>query len=382
MGQRDLPVPKLTFFPLGNADCCRVDLANRKKLLFDYADMRCEDEGTDKRIDLKKVLRDDLNADKRCDFNVVAFTHLDNDHICGASEFFEFLNDEKRQGGDRVKMIELWVPAFVICEDPKECSEEARLIQKEARYRLKQGKGIRVFSRPDALKAWMDKNGIDFEGVKHLITDAGQVVPGFTLAADGVEFFVHSPFASRRNDGTFNDRNTNSLVLQATFVVDGIQTKLLLAADSTHDVLTEIVSITRAKKRSERLEWDVFKLPHHSSYKSLSPDRGDDITTPVSDVKWLFEDQAQPKATVVSTSWAIPSKGSKADDDQPPHRQAAKYQTGIASNRNGQFIVTMEHPKVSAPDALVITIDKFKATITTRAIGAAYITSRAAPRAG
>ena len=42
---------KLNFFPLGNADCCRIDLQNGKKLLFDYAHMRCAEDPTDKRID-------------------------------------------------------------------------------------------------------------------------------------------------------------------------------------------------------------------------------------------------------------------------------------------------------------------------------------------
>jgi hypothetical protein len=30
----------LTFYPLGNADCCLIDLANGKKILFDFADKR------------------------------------------------------------------------------------------------------------------------------------------------------------------------------------------------------------------------------------------------------------------------------------------------------------------------------------------------------
>lgn len=372
----------LSFFPTGNADCCRMTLANGKKLLFDYADMRCVDDDDDKRIDLKKALRDDLKTAKRSDYDVVAFTHLDNDHICGSTEFFELQHAAKYQGGDRIKITELWVPAFVICEDPEECTEEARIIQKEARYRLKQASGIRVFSRPDALKAWMAKNGVEFEKVKHLITDAGQIVPGLTLAADHVEFFAHSPFATHHNDGTFTDRNTNSLVMQATFEVDGTTTKLMLAADSTFDVLTEIVNITRAKMNDVRLEWDVFKLPHHCSYKSLSSERGKEKTTPVDEVKWLFEDQAQPAAIVVSTSKPIPAKDADDDDDQPPHRQAANYQRDTASSRKGQFLVTMEYPKESAPEELVVTIDKLKATVNKRAIGAAYITSRDAPRAG
>ena len=39
---------KLSFFPLGNGDCFRVDLANGKKVLFDYADMLCADDAMDR----------------------------------------------------------------------------------------------------------------------------------------------------------------------------------------------------------------------------------------------------------------------------------------------------------------------------------------------
>lgn len=31
---------KVTFFPLGNADCTRIVLANGKRVLFDYANTR------------------------------------------------------------------------------------------------------------------------------------------------------------------------------------------------------------------------------------------------------------------------------------------------------------------------------------------------------
>ena len=41
---------KLTFFPLGNADCCRIDLEAGEKILFDYADMRCAEDDSDLRI--------------------------------------------------------------------------------------------------------------------------------------------------------------------------------------------------------------------------------------------------------------------------------------------------------------------------------------------
>lgn len=371
-------MPKLTFFPLGNADSCLIDLAGGQKLLFDYANVRCADDPNDRRVDLAARLRDDLALAKRSSFDVVGITHLDDDHIHGASEFFHLRHAAKYQGEGRIKIDVLWVPAAVIIEDG--CDDEAKIIQAEARYRLREGSGIRVFSRPAKLDAWLRANGLTLESRKHLITDAGQIVPGFTKAVDGVEFFVHSPFASRLEDGTVLDRNVDALALQATFVVDGVETKLFLASDLDHQALSEIVRITRLKGRDERLEWDVCKLPHHCSYLSLGPDKGKEKTKPVPAVAWLFEDQGQEGGVVVSTSKPIPLND---DDPQPPHRQAANYHRDIAVSRNGYFKVTMEHPTSTRPDLLVITIDRHKASIYMRAatVGASVITSRT-PRAG
>lgn len=106
-------MPKLVFYPLGNADCYRMDLANGEKLLFDYADTRCRDDKDDKRVDLPAELRKDLNAAGRKYYDVVAFSHLDQDHTCGSSEFFYLEHDKKYQSDDRIKINELWVPAAV-----------------------------------------------------------------------------------------------------------------------------------------------------------------------------------------------------------------------------------------------------------------------------
>ena len=185
---------KVTFFPLGNADGCRIDTAAGKKFLFDYANMRNTEDKADKRIDLPAVLKEDLKAAKRDGYDVAGFTHLDNDHVCGAPDFFYFEHAAKYQSKDRVKIGQMWVPAAVIVEDRPD--GDAGVVQAEARYRLKNKKGIRVFSRPDRLRDWMTKQGLNIEEYKEFITDAGGTVPDFNLPTDGIEFFVHSPLRS------------------------------------------------------------------------------------------------------------------------------------------------------------------------------------------
>jgi hypothetical protein len=62
---------KLTFHPLGNADCTRIDLADGRKILVDYADMRNANDQWDARTDLPTVLKADLRETKRDYYDTV-----------------------------------------------------------------------------------------------------------------------------------------------------------------------------------------------------------------------------------------------------------------------------------------------------------------------
>lgn len=367
---------KLTFFPIGNADCCLIDLDNKKKILFDYANCKDPDDEDDLRIDLAAALKSDLDKDKIDHYDVVAFTHADDDHIHGFSEFFYLEHAEKYQDNKRIKINELWVPAALIIEEGLE--DEAAVLRSEARHRFKAGKNIRVFSRPNRLKEWADKEGINIEDRKNIISDAGQLVPGFDKISQGVEFFVHSPFAIHQEDKLI-DHNDSALIMQAVFSYNGVETRLFLSSDATYDILTDIVNITKYHKRDDRLVWDVMKIPHHCSYTALSEEKGEDKTEPAEEVKWFFE-QGQQKGLMVSPSNIIPDND---DDDLPPHRQAANYYKERAVAINGEFIAMMEFPKKSAPAPLVITIDNYGATLKkTIAVGGFDIINRPAPKAG
>jgi len=375
---------KLTFYPLGNADCCLIELDGGKKILFDYANTRDPEDNEDLRCDLPALLREKLESENRKYFDVVAITHLDEDHYKGAAELFWLDHAEKYQSEDRVKIETLWVPAAAITETSFE-KAEAKILQKEARYRLKKGQGIRVFSRPERLREWCEANDVSLDDRLDLITNAGQLVPEFTLVQDGVEFFVHSPFAKRLNDDEIEDRNEDAIVVQATFSVQDVRTQVLLLADVTHEVLSDIVAITRdMKERPERLAWDIAELPHHCSYLALGTDKGEDKTQPVENVDWLWREQGQEHGIIVSTSKPIPVKGSDEDDDaNPPHRQAANYYGDVVANLSGEFRVTMEWPRKEAPRPLVIEIAESKASVDKSSeTASAHLTSRRAPRAG
>jgi len=345
----------MKFFPTGNADTTFIQLANNQVVLMDYAHMRNANDPYDKRIDLPSAIREALEDAGQASFRVVAFTHLDKDHIFRSSEFFWFEHAQRYQGGDRVKIDELWVPAGAITE--MSLDDDARVIRQEARYRLKEGRGIKVFSRPEALASFLEENGLSIAQRQHCIVDAGTLVPGFDKwGPEAAEFFVHSPFAWRTDAGLI-DRNQGSIVVQMTLREGLSETYALLGADIDHESLSQIVRTSRKHGNEHRLHWDVLKLFHHCSYLSLSPDKGEDMTEPVEDVKWLFEKLARQHEKIVSPSWPIPKKGTPEDDDvQPPHRQAAAYYKKIIRDSDGEFLVTMETPSEARPKPIRLKI--------------------------
>lgn len=368
---------QMTFFPLGNADTTLVRLADDRLVLFDYADRRDRNNYLDRRCNLPHELRNEMNLAEKQDFAVVCFTHLDDDHVCGAPDFFWFEHAAKYQGPGRAKIAELWVPAAAITEEGVD--GDARIIRQEARDRLKRGKGIKVFSRPETLRSFLAANGIRLEDRESCIIDAGRLVPGFSkLASEKAEFFVHSPFAWRSDERGLEDRNQDSIIVQVTFSEQGSETHVLLGADADHETLTELVKATKRHGNEDRLEWDVLKLFHHCSYLSLGPVRGTDRTQPVDEVKWLMEEQARDGCIVISPSKEIPAKGTAEDrDPQPPHRQAANYYKGMLDEKNGEFRATMETPDKAKPKTFRVEITPMGAAVTfiaTTSIGTATST--------
>lgn len=373
---------KLTFFPIGNADTCLIELKDGRRMLVDFADMADKHDESDKRCDLTKLLTEDFEKAGVDQYHIVAFSHLDDDHCNRASEYFWLDHAKAYQGDGRKKIGTLWVPAGAITEEG--LKDDARTIRQEARHRLKEGKGIIVFSRPERLKDWLEENGLTVEDRADCFVDAGQFVPGLTLKSDAVEVFAHSPHATRTDENGLEDRNGDSLVFQMRFREGSYNTDVLFAADVDHEVLAEIVDITKHHKNDDRLHWNIYKLPHHCSYTAIGPDKGADKTSPTAQIEWLCEEQGEHSGFVVSSSKPIPSKGTVADKDkQPPHRQAAAYyQEDVVESDH--LLVTMEHGKVSAPKPIELEIGPKGAS--KKALGvpaaAALVGGASAPRAG
>jgi hypothetical protein len=352
-----------------------MQLSNNLQFVFDYADMRDPADDKDKRLPLAKQFKEDIGWPKRKEIDVLAFTHGDNDHVKGASEMFWLDHAEKYQGSDRVKVKELWVPAALIVEEGSE--DDTRVIRTEARHRFLQKSGIKVFARPEHLKEWLESKGKKLADYQHLIVNAGLCVPGFTLENQGIEFFTHSPFSTRTEEGEL-DRNDNCLVMQATIRESGHDTRFLITADSTWDSWVDIVQTTRAHKNDNRLAWDLLKIPHHCSYLSMAEEKGKTKTKPTPEFAWMLE-QGTERAVMVSSSWQIPA----GTEDQPPHVETYRRYKETADKLDADLIVTMEHPNTSNPKPVIITIDASGVTLKREIASAiSIITSTQSPRVG
>ncbi len=339
-------------FPLGNADCTLIQTSTSKNILWDYANMNGE-----LHCDLPKELNKHVTSDY---YDVVCFTHGDEDHVKGMSDYFFLEYAEKYQKGERKKIKDLWVPAALLLESSNDLCTDATILKAEAKYRfLTLKKSIKVFSKPDSLKEWVEKHGVKFSEVEHLIVDAGKCVSGWDKTTEGVEFYVHSPFKGHVDENTIIDRNTTAIIVQAVFG-NKVETKFLLGGDADSGNLTDIVKITRYHKNLDRLKWNIIHLFHHCSYKALNvSEKGKTKTSPLEDVKFLMEDQSEKDCLIISPSDIIPT----SDESQPPHFQAANYyKEDVIGKENGQFIVTMEYPSKTKPEPLEIEIkdDGFK----------------------
>lgn len=353
----------MTFYPIGNAETCLLELENKTKILFDYASVYTGDENDD-RYDIQKELS------KIEKFNIVMFSHAHKDHTKGASDFFYLDHAKKYQSDDRKKFDELWVSSAFLIDTDLEAMSDAKIIRNEARYRLKNGYGIKVFAEPSSLSDWLEQQEIDYEDVKHLIVHAGQIIEDKAVFGENVQIFVHAPFS--KDSEEVQDKNDPSIVLQVRLENNKQITNILITGDTPHEILDKIVDISKSNKNEDRLSWDVYDIPHHCSYTGLN-EKEDDKVIPTENVKWLLE-QSCKNAIMIASCDKI------TDVSSPPHLIAKEAY--IQNTKDDvKFYSTMEHLDSGKPTPIVLNIDQFGVTVKSSNISKEFV-NRYAPRAG
>lgn len=376
------------FYPVGHGDTSQIVLNNGRRVLFDFNHSSASEDSTRPEINLKAELKAELTAAGRDYFDVVAFTHADLDHIQGSTEFFELQHAKKYQGDDRVKIQELWMPAAMLLQqaDNDSQSDEFVILRQEGRHRLLEGKGIRVFSQPKALMDWLTPKlkdrGESATARDHLFVDAGTIVDGFTLAEDKVEFFCHSPFIKHCDEGDII-RNTASLIFNVRLDADGEIFDYLEVGDATWESLGDIVDTTKYHGNMDRLEWDIYNIPHHCSYLALSDEKGEKKTVPKQKVQEIL-DAGRKGAYVVSCSPPCTDIKDSYEQKQPPHIQARKaYESSLDAVGGRKFLVTMEEPNANKPEPITFELTSSgNSWIKSGAVGAVGAAVSSPSRAG
>lgn len=379
---------QIVFYPVGNGDTSQIVLGQGRRVLFDFCHRTNADNPDTPEIDLKKRLKAELDSAGRDYFDVVAFTHADADHIQGSTEFFELQHAAKYQGAGRIKIKQLWVPAAMVLESASndQQSDEFVILRQEARHRLLEGKDILVFSKPKVLMDWLEpklkERGEAASARDHLFIDAGTLVPGFRLASDGAEFFCHSPFIKHCDDGDII-RNSAALVFNVRLQAGANTFDYLEVGDADWEDLEEIVRITKWHGNDDRLAWDLFNIPHHCSYLSLSDMKGEKETAPKPLVKELLL-AGKSDSYIVSCSKPAADVKESYDQIQPPHIQARKaYERYLKEVAGRKFLVTMEEPNATKPEPLVFDVTAGGVSWTkTALIGAPAIVASRPSRAG
>lgn len=376
----------VTFYPVGNGDTSLINLNNGKQILFDF---RQNSKSTDENMpeyDVSKALDDELGD--KTSFETVAFTHADKDHIEGSTGYFYLEYAKKYQGEGRKKIDELWVPAAMLLESAEKDKQSSEFViwRQEARYRLKNKFGIKVFSKPGELVALIESWDMSEDELSDFIVDAGTIVDSYSLEEDGVEFFVHSPFmkhVDEEGEDIKKIRNQAALIFNVKFFIENETYNYLAVGDSTWEVLEDIVEITQSKGNEERLKWDLFNIPHHCSYLALSEEKGGRETTPKEKVEELLL-QGNKDSYLICSSEPIGSDSEALKQIQPPHLQAKRcYETYLRKVKGRKFIVTMEHESKLKPKPIVIKFEKSGISKKGVVVTAAITTAAAKPaRAG
>lgn len=360
---------KFTIYPLGNAETCLLELNNGGKVLFDYAAMKDQNSSTDVRYDIKK----ELGAIK--EFDVVMFSHAHDDHTKGASEFFYLEYAEKYQSDDRAKIKDLWVSAAFLLDTSLESGSDAKIIRSEARHRLKNKAGVKIFGFPDGLSDWLEEQEIDYDDVSHLIVHAGEIMDLPDPLGDEIQIFVHAPFSDDSEE--VQDKNNPSIVLQVRVFNEERETNILITGDTPYEVLDKIVEITQSNDNEEYLNWDIYDIPHHCSYTGLNEKGEKDVRTitPTENIQWLLKQSGKG-------AYLVASCDKVTEETSPPHMCAKRaYEQYSASD--AKVMVTMEHipSKSTKPTPIRFEINEQGLTLKEDRVLQDFLL-KSAPRAG
>jgi len=374
---------KITFFPVGNGDMTLIALESGRKILIDLNIRADADDPNDTTPDVAKQLRERLERDEsdRLFVDALLVSHPDKDHCTGLAKHFHLGSaSDWSKALDKILIRELWSSPMVfrrasknhiLCEDAKAFSAEAR---RRVKY-YKDGNLLKDGERILILGEDQDGKSDGLDAILVRVDNQFSKVNGSEDWSMIGRLLAPIPKSDDDTEETLS-KNHSSTIIQFSLTGDGHSDMCRFLTGGDAEVAIWERLWTRHEHRRDWLSYDVMQTPHHCSWHTLSYDswseKGEDAQVCHAAKEALS--QSRGNAIIVASSKPI-----KADDCDPPCTRAKREYVTMAE----QFLVTMEHPKESAPAPLEIKITQVGCTVIKQAtIGSATIISRPAPRAG
>lgn len=351
---------KMTFYQVDNGASVVVTLDDETHMLLDIKQKPDDTTDDDKTEDVHASLLKTLpKRDGRRRLTVFALTHADLDHCQGFSRVF-FYPGQGEDDDELIGIDELWVTAEIFNE---KLSGPAKDVQKEARRRLrlwsdkdkhadaeKLGNMLVVFGRSDS------------EDLGHLPASrhpgAGTVVKSIAgQTRSDFELFVHCPF-SYLLDNDEELRNDTSLILQMSMTDGDSEAALLIGGDAGCKVWKTVYNKSHEQGNADRLEWDVFFVPHHGSYKFFTEkeheEGREEAENSPAETSMGILSAGREKGWLVCSS--RPVREANYEDEDPPHIEAVRHYRKRAADLGDKdhFVCLMENPSETDPSPLVL----------------------------
>lgn len=343
----------IKFYPVGNGDCCLVDIGGaNKKMMFDCNFRQKAEDDNDEMYDVFEDLTSNELTKKHGLHFLDAFllTHPDQDHCRDFENKFYLGDPDKIKDSDKeakkILIGELWYSPRVFEESGSDLNADAKAFKKEATRRMDLYKSDKKKADSDGNRiriiGWSDNP--DLKGLKDRIVTPGDIISEVNGAiCRHFEMFIHAPFKTNING---EDRNMTSIVSQLRFMSDKNSNdiaRVFLAGDTEWRVIEHIMDVT---DDDNYLHWDLLEAPHHCSYKFFADDREDDPNQESLD----FLDKKESGAFVISSSKVV-----KKNSDNPPCQKAKNRYVGKVGE--GNFICTSGTSEDEADEPVIFDIE-------------------------
>lgn len=355
---------KLKFYPVDNGDNTLITLSDKTSILID-----CKIREGDETDAGNKIfpVKDDLIESIQTNDNDAPFvdvfilTHPDEDHCLGFKKnFFHGKSpddyDDDNKENEEIIINELWCTSMLF---NGATNDDAKALKKEAERRRKLWEEDKPEKTDDGNRIRLIGYDGDekFEDIPASVP--GEIVPLIDIngnTTENFEFFVHSPFKKSLIIATAEkDKNFSSIAMQARFKVSKTDSEwacfYLFGGDADHNIWKTILDKSEDKDNKDKLKWDIFMSPHHSSwtfFNDVPYDDKENKTPNDSSLKIL--DYKVGSGKIIGSCKVI-----RSSDKNPPHAEAKKqYQKKL--DNNSDFIELAKEPKEKEPKPYVLEV--------------------------